>query len=345
MKVFWRWFAIFINTTCLAALCLSYLAPFIDPRTSTIAAFFGLSYPFWLIATLLSTLFALIYKMGVFKYNVVVLALGIPFLIRYISFHNPEPRSEHSFRIAAFNTNGFGAQFGKNNLPNIRTFLDSSNTDFAVLIEFRNQNEGVLKAKLPNYHTFHGRNKKVGIHVATRFEVVNRGQVYIGEQTYGMITFTDIVIHASDTIRIYGVHLESNKLKPRDYYQLRDLRLDSSYQEHALSIRKRIQQSMQQRAMQVNALQYHMKDCRYRSIICGDFNDTPHSFTYQELKYGKKDAFIEKGSGWESSFLKPFPLLRIDYLLYDPELKCTNYQSTDDIFSDHKLIFADLELK
>jgi endonuclease/exonuclease/phosphatase (EEP) superfamily protein YafD len=69
-------------------------------------------------------------------------------------------------------------------------------------------------------------------------------------------------------------------------------------------------------------------------------NDTPQSFTYELLQKGRKDAFIEKGNGWGATYLKPFPLLRIDYILYDEELTCTDYKRIQAAQSDHALVEA-----
>ncbi len=77
----------------------------------------------------------------------------------------------------------------------------------------------------------------------------------------------------------------------------------------------------------------------------GDFNDTPQSYTYQQLASGKNDAFVQAGTGFEATFLKPFPFLRIDYILTDESIQPVGYSSTDSIVSDHKLIFADLQIK
>ena len=100
---------------------------------------------------------------------------------------------------------------------------------------------------------------------------------------------------------------------------------------------------MEIRASQVEDITKHMADCPHPSIVMGDFNDTPQSYTYQQLRSGKTDAFVHAGKGFEATFLKPFPFLRIDFILVDKSFQVTNYQSTDAIYSDHKLIFASLQ--
>ena len=87
-----------------------------------------------------------------------------------------------------------------------------------------------------------------------------------------------------------------------------------------------------------------MASCDLPIIIMGDFNDTPQSYTYQQLVESKQDIFVKSGSGFEATFLKPFPFLRIDYIFADNAFTPVRYSSTDSIKSDHKLIFADLQI-
>lgn len=50
-------------------------------------------------------------------------------------------------------------------------------------------------------------------------------------------------------------------------------------------------------------------------IICGDFNDTPLSYTYHQMrKAGFEDSFLEVGSGVGRTYCGRLPMLRIDYV-------------------------------
>ena len=115
---------------------------------------------------------------------------------------------------------------------------------------------------------------------------------------------------------------------------------DKDYRNYAVKFVSRLRTSFDKRAEQTRLVKEAMADCPYPIIVLGDFNDTPQSYTYEQLRDGRQDAFIERGRGWGATFLKPFSLLRIDYILHDKELKCTEFSSTSEIASDHKLIQA-----
>ena len=49
-------------------------------------------------------------------------------------------------------------------------------------------------------------------------------------------------------------------------------------------------------------------------ILCGDFNDTPGTFTYETLKGNLQDGFLSAGEGYGATYRGLHNLLRIDYL-------------------------------
>ena len=116
------------------------------------------------------------------------------------------------------------------------------------------------------------------------------------------------------------------------------------YKTYALAFIHQLKKQSQLRSIQTQTILEALEDSPYPVIVLGDFNDTPQSFTYQQLKEGRKDAFVEKGSGWGATYLKPLPFLRIDYIFYDKELVCTDYQSSTSIKSDHSLIEASFKI-
>lgn len=77
-------------------------------------------------------------------------------------------------------------------------------------------------------------------------------------------------------------------------------------------------------------------------IVSGDFNSTPHHWTYRHLARGFTDAFAVGGSGWGGTWPSVVPLLRIDYVLASPEWTVTSASVMPLTLSDHRPLVARL---
>ena len=71
------------------------------------------------------------------------------------------------------------------------------------------------------------------------------------------------------------------------------------------------------------------------SLVAGDFNDTPLSYTYFRLIRGRKDSFMRAGKGFGATYSALWPLLRLDYVLYPGELKAVSHKIEKVNYSDH----------
>ena len=79
----------------------------------------------------------------------------------------------------------------------------------------------------------------------------------------------------------------------------------------------------------------HIRKSPYPVVVGGDFNETPSSFIYREFNNELKDAFRTAGSGFGSTYAGKIPLLKIDYLFYDPRLRVLEHKIERKPFSDH----------
>ena len=344
MKRLFKPILLFINWVVIVALILSYLAPFVSPRIAWPIAFFGLTHVLWYGLGILFLISTISFKRKIFRYNLIVVAVGLPFLLRVVSFNSPEPKLE-GLKIVGFNTYALGAAMNTNTTNEIQNYLDTAEVDVAVLPEWRFFKGKISRRKFPyQVRVQRARNLGNGILMVSKHPITASGIVPFSEETYNMAGYMDLNVEGQK-LRVYGVHLETTRLKPRHYHELKRLGFDSDYTENAKNIALRLKMSMQKRTSQVEDIQRHMANCDLPCVIVDDFNDGPQSYTYQQLRKGKSDAFVEAGRGFESTFLRPVSLLRIDFILFDEALECTEYRSTKEIYSDHKLIFARLNFK
>ncbi|MDO9612922.1 MAG: endonuclease/exonuclease/phosphatase family protein, partial [Bacteroidota bacterium] len=96
------------------------------------------------------------------------------------------------------------------------------------------------------------------------------------------------------------------------------------------------------RAEQAATLRQSISESPYPVIVCGDFNDTPVSFTYRTVKGDLKDSFTQSGKGTANTYNGKLPSFRIDYILYSPNFTSFNFKVSNLNHSDHFPISCDL---
>jgi endonuclease/exonuclease/phosphatase family metal-dependent hydrolase len=181
-----------------------------------------------------------------------------------------------------------------------------------------------------------------GVATFSKYPIVNEGKIVFNTRSNNICIFSDIVVH-NDTIRVYNVHLQSISFSRKDN-QFYDELITSGKADDEISsgrnILRRLKRAFLLRTRQVEMIVSHMRTCRYRMIVCGDFNDTAASYSYEKLSGNLYDAFIEKGSGLGRTYAGKWPQFRIDYILYDKKLHCSGYRKTTETFTDHFPITA-----
>src|SRR6185295_11423566 len=96
-----------------------------------------------------------------------------------------------------------------------------------------------------------------------------------------------------------NVHLESIRFKPEDYRFVENFGTDKESQEMEKSKRiiGKLKVAFERRARQAGKLKKEIESSPYKVIVCGDFNDTPTSYTYNTISKNLGDAFVEGGTG------------------------------------------------
>jgi endonuclease/exonuclease/phosphatase (EEP) superfamily protein YafD len=91
------------------------------------------------------------------------------------------------------------------------------------------------------------------------------------------------------------------------------------------------------RAKEVEAVHQYIETHRqYPIIVCGDFNDTPISYTHRTMTEGLTDCFVSSGRGVGLSYNQKGFLVRIDHILCSSHFTPYNCQVDSKVdFSDH----------
>jgi len=364
---FWVIILLIVNLFALIGLILSYGAAWISPARNWLFAFFGLLYPVMLgINIVFVFLWLVLWKKYVFL-SLVGILIGWHHLISLwpIHFSNSSRSAQSSIRLITYNVHTlFGND--RNTLPgqtgsDVAEFLKMQHGDILCLQEFYadgqefrsilsylSKETGLPYYYFRNYYQIWNNRKINAIATFSRYPIVNSGYFVIRDRrTYAI--FTDIVPNEGDTIRVYNLHLESVRLGEDDYRfysEIKEKGLDEKIlSEGSKKMFWKMKGAFIRRAQQVNQLTGYREYCPYPVLICGDFNDTPFSYTYRKLTINMKDAFKAAGSGFKNStYMGRWPAFRIDYVLYDDFFSITEYQRLETNLSDHYPVMVVLSL-
>jgi endonuclease/exonuclease/phosphatase family metal-dependent hydrolase len=361
IKKYFKNICILLNVGIALLLLLSYLAAYINPLEFYQIAFLGLIYPILFILNLIFVLFWMVQKSKFILISVICILIGWKFLTGFLQVtlneKNPEKINQKmkvlSYNVRIFDLWNWSLERHRSN--KIFNFIKKSKANIVCLQEFYSKNETGKNAKdslLINsglkycyivYTKRNNRSTNYGIATFTSFPIINSGEIKMDEGDNFCI-FTDLYIN-KDTIRVYNIHLASLHLGEEDYELIENINNNDTINVQGMrSIFWKFKVSYKKRAKQVNTIVSHLATCQYPVILCGDFNDTPISYAYQQLSNHLEDAFRLSGNGIGSTYINKYKTFRIDYILHSPNLKSFCYTSPHIRLSDHYPVQCYFEL-
>lgn len=354
------WLAV-ITVLDLTALCLSYISPFIHPVTSEWIPFFGLGYILIISATVLITV---LWAIARSKWALVCLGfmlLGGKLHFRVLSMGSDDDRKARTeLKVTSYNVHLFdryNPDYSESIVSrnNIFSYLNDLNSDVYCFQEFYQQDSptnfktrdsltDLLQIKDLHEKYSHKKHKRQNFGIATlsKYPIISRGDIVFpeSESSFNFCIFTDIVKNR-DTFRVYNVHLQSIRLREDDYAIFDDIQgKPENVKSGTIQMLRKIKKAFPLRAEQAKKVAEHIKTSPYPTILCGDFNDTPLSYTYNQFNRLLNDAYRQTSFGIGSTYVGKVPAGRIDYIFFSDHLGARNFQIQEKAFSDHKAISA-----
>jgi endonuclease/exonuclease/phosphatase family metal-dependent hydrolase len=343
-------------------LLLSYLANYVNPARIWQFAFFGLAYPVFLVINFGFLIFWILRRKMVFLISLVVILVGWENVARYmqIRLFNHKTHSVKSIKLISFNVrifNQYNWVKGISVRDSILNFVNKEHPDVVFFQDFYTndykpvQSREYIKAKLeelPYSHlnyTYHTSNySNFGVATYSKYPIIKKGCINF-EKSYNSCIYSDIVIN-DDTIRFYNVHFESIRFRKTKYTFTDSLSFsfNSKQIDEVKDISGRLKRAFIKRAEQVDQVSRHINNSPYSVVVCGDFNDTPVSYTYQQVRGNLNDAFMGSGKGIGKTYRGSFPSFRIDYIFHSRKFESFNYQTGHIKLSDHYPVSCELEI-
>lgn len=352
LKNFFKNIFLFFNLLAVLGLIGSYLSIRISPANWWMPAFFGLAYPYLLLANILFILLWLFTKTRYALISFLAIAIGYHHLTHYFQFKGSETE-EAGITILSYNIKNFYADktINRNEAASrILTYIQSKSPDIICLQEISTSNQKSFHTKpnssgeSPFFKNVHF-SKRGGQATYSRFPIIYKDEVHF-EKTGNMILLSDLKID-QDTIRVFNCHLQSYRFSDEDINSLDSISLNKQ-QESYRQVRytgSKLKQAFIKRAEQAETLHQLVSESPYQVFVCGDFNDTPVSYTYHTVIQGLEDAFVNSGQGIGNTYLGKLPSFRIDYILHSSTYQSFNFEVDRVTYSDHYPISCVLRKK
>ena len=323
-----------------ASLCLSCLALFLNPSQHPVPMFFGLYFIPLLLLNALILLTALLKYRRALLIPVIALLPTLFLAERFVKFGREEKGlTGNGIKVLTYNMGRYSAGGRKisfnESVSGIRRLLAEQDADIVCLQEFAVADTAALSTYLPDYpyraqHLFKGK-RFFGNLTLSRYPIRDVRSLTFPDSR-NLCLLTDIAIDGR-TVRVYNCHLESYSISFTAL--IKRIFRKENFTDEVVQVHGKMREATRRRSAQVDALLQSEAASPYPNLVCGDFNDTPISFTYQRLVSTKYDSFAEAGTGFGATYSVLWPMLRVDYILFPQEYAADRHETLRVPWSDH----------
>lgn len=343
----------------LIAMALSVVNPYIDPKRFIWTSFFGLA--FWEIFLFnVLIFFALLFlwsrKVWI---SIIALLIAIPGVRKSYSFGS-QVNEDNFIRVMSYNVHYFehidSGTKTEYFADQVIDLVREKKPDVLCCQEFSIYQPGVSRKKcIENftqdagfqYYYYNQKNNYGGNVVFSKYPLTN-----VSEDTgfgKGITSGIMVSVDAGDKGRFYvaNMHLVSYQITDGEINVLTNSQeLRNQFDTIGMSVARKLKYAFERRSDEVVEVLESMPQFDGPIIICGDFNDTPMSFTYRQMqKAGFIDAFTNVGRGIKPTYAGKLPLMRIDYIWGNNQVKPLNFKRIRYKASDHYPVMLDFSIQ
>ena len=342
----------------LVAMALSVINPYINPQHFIWTTVFGLAFWEILIFNVVIFLFLLLLWSNKIWISVVALLIAIPGITKSFSFGS-KVQADSSIRIMSYNVHMFqhiDGGINKNRFANqVMDMVREQAPDILCCQEFTKYNSKMTRPKCIEdfaentgfqYVYYNRKNNYGGNVIFSKYPLakVSEDSGFGKENTYGVMVSIDA--GEKGKFHVANMHLLSFRITDNEI----DVLTNASERQSSLdtigkSVLRKLGYGFQRRSKELKTVLDEMPSVDGPIIICGDFNEPPLSYNYRQMqKAGYVDTFTKVGFGIKATYAGKLPLLRIDYVWANNDVKPLDFKRYKYKASDHYPIILDFAL-
>ena len=341
------------------AMAMSVLCSYVDPTKFVWLSFFGLM--FWAILFYNLVVFALLLLMWSRKVWISIVALLIAIPGVYKSFSTGRSLEGGGLRVMTYNVLQF------KDLDDAERRRDSVAFEMACMVkDYRPdvlciQEFSPFMTKMSRkdcidhfgemmempYNYYHNKANFGGNVIFSKYPLyaLEEDIPFAKENDYGAVARVDA--GSKGVFYVLNCHLTSFQLTKEEVAVFSE-RGNSKEQveEYGKSIVSKLVSAYKKRSQEVSEMLEHIPHDGRPLLLCGDFNDTPLSYTYHQIYHaGFVDGFVKAGHGIGRTYAGKLPLLRIDYVWANEQIQPMSFKRIKYKGSDHYPVLLDFNVK
>ena len=287
------------------------------------ASLSGLVFPFlYFLNFMFLVLWLFTWKKGILVPIVTILICIVPTLNYFpLHFSKAKKVQQPYLTIRTYNTEGFGIDDNKDwtlSNPVLKHILDFQ-ADIIFLQEATRDivNKISRDKKITGIYPYVTLPSGINSQACLSKYPIQYNENINFENTSNGCQYARILI-GNDTLAVYNCHLQSNRLNEAEiseYQRFIKNPTDSTHYDVSKKVVKKLLISTSQRAGQARMIADRAQNetARYM-IVCGDFNDTPLSYSHRVFNRFMNDAYSKSGVGMGITYHEHRLFYRIDHI-------------------------------
>ena len=307
-------------------LWISAASVFIPPTSCRYFCILGLGFPFFLAVVVAMLLISLLLAFK--KSWIPMLGLvGCFFSIRdYCPVNIPSAPPKDALKIMSYNTLGF-ATSTKDSVKEegILNYINQNDNDLFCFQEGGCTPQKLLHERvLPKLKKTMRYNDTIKLHdgvigCCSKYRIVKKEKLCEAESSANGAGVFHVLLGEKDTLRLVNCHLQSmglNQDERNNYHNIVKNMKDKEIEEHSRLLLSKISKASVPRSLQADIVaRYIERNSGKNIVVCGDFNDTPISYTHHRIhSTGLTDMYSATSNGIGRSFNRDAIFVRIDHM-------------------------------
>lgn len=282
----------------------------------------------------------------------VTLLIGIVLLgSRTFAWHSPTgltgagtPLKIFSYNVQSFGLDSYWERY--NSSPRVRRtinyvlrydapikciqelYISTTIADYNVIRRFRQA--GYQYSVLLHPEIANRREGSVGAAIFSIYPIIHSGREPFNGSN-GIVWATIKV--GNDTIRVINVHLQSMGIRVGRVLSQDEM---TGVKHETRGVLSALRTGFIERRDQVQRVLRYVRESEHPVIVTGDYNDTPYSVVYEQMRRALPNSFEDAGRGFGFTYNRPPGFIRIDHQFHDPDLTALNFQTINHAnYSDH----------